>query len=124
MTRRTSVSDFTVAIGAMVDRLDTGKPGDTSSAALSAAASALKLDQLQFLSDIFKTFFSRAFYEAPLPKPLTPLGTLYRGHGSGGVFVLAHGPHANGSPAPIAAASSASLHADMWSDFQQAAYQP
>jgi hypothetical protein len=62
MTRRTSVSDFTVAIGAMVDRLDTGKPGDTSSAALSAAASALKLDQLQFLSDIFKTFFSRAFY--------------------------------------------------------------
>jgi zona occludens toxin (predicted ATPase) len=57
MTRRTSVSDFTVPIRAMVDRLDTGKRGDTS-----AAASALKLDQLQFLSDIFKMFFSRAFY--------------------------------------------------------------
>ena len=50
------------AIEAMVNRLETGKWGDTSPAALNAAASALKLEQPRFVSYTFKTPFNRAFY--------------------------------------------------------------
>jgi hypothetical protein len=46
----------------MVTRLNTGKWGDTSPAALNAAASALNLEAPRFVSYTFKTPFNRAFY--------------------------------------------------------------
>jgi pimeloyl-ACP methyl ester carboxylesterase len=58
----TSTSEAMAAIEAMVKRLDTGKWGDTSPAALNAAASALKLEQPRYVSYTFKTPFNRAFY--------------------------------------------------------------
>ena len=58
----TSVSEAMAAIEAMVKRLDTGKWGDTSPAALNSAAGALKLEQPRYVSFTFKTPFNRAFY--------------------------------------------------------------
>ena len=49
-------------IEAMVDRLSTGKWGDTSPEALNAAAGALNLAKPRFVSYAFKTPFNRAFY--------------------------------------------------------------
>ena len=58
----TTTSEAMAAIEAMVNRLETGNWGDTSPAALNAAASALKLEQPRYVSYTFKTPFNRAFY--------------------------------------------------------------
>jgi pimeloyl-ACP methyl ester carboxylesterase len=58
----TSTAEAMAAIEAMVGRLDTGKWGDTSPAALNAAASALKLEAPRYVDHTFKTPFNRAFY--------------------------------------------------------------
>ncbi|WP_342363641.1 alpha/beta hydrolase family protein [Terrarubrum flagellatum] len=58
----TEVSEAMAAIEAMVARLSTGKWGDTSPAALNAAARALKLAEPRFVSHTFRTPFNRAFY--------------------------------------------------------------
>ena len=58
----TEVSEAVATIEAMVNRLSTGKWGDTSPEALNAAAGALNLAKPRFVSYTFKTPFNRAFY--------------------------------------------------------------
>ena len=58
----TEVSEAMAAIEAMVNRLSTGRRGDTSPQALNAAGSALNLAKPRFVSYTFTTAFNRAFY--------------------------------------------------------------
>jgi len=59
---KTEVSEAEAAIQAMVDRLDTGKWGDTSADALNALAKKANTQTPRYVTYTFDTPFNRAFY--------------------------------------------------------------